>query len=81
VIYVVFGDSSGSFRVRAVPKTPTSFESRKALPEKWRGIRDEALSEMNGVQGCVFVHASGFIGGNKTLDGAVEMAKLALEMN
>ena len=33
-----------------------------------------------GVPGCVFVHASGFIGGNDTLEGAVAMASKALDM-
>ena len=59
---------------------PGSFESRKALPAEWRGLRDEKLSEVSGIQGCVFVHASGFIGGNQSYDGAVAMAKKALTM-
>lgn len=46
-----------------MPITPESFESRKALPEVWRGLRDEALCETSGIEGGVFVHASGFIGG------------------
>jgi uncharacterized UPF0160 family protein len=33
------------------------------------------------VPGGVFVHASGFIGGNATLEGAVEMAAKALDMD
>jgi len=28
----------------------------------------------------VFVHANGFIGGNKTFEGALSMAKKAVEM-
>lgn len=30
---------------------------------RWRGIRDEKLSEVSGIPGGIFVHASGFIGG------------------
>lgn len=33
-----------------------------------------------GIPGGVFVHASGFIGGNDSLEGAVAMAAKALEM-
>lgn len=40
-----------------------SFESRKALPEAWRGLRDEELSKASGIEGGIFIHASGFIGG------------------
>jgi uncharacterized UPF0160 family protein len=60
--------------------TPESFESRKALPDPWRGLRDDALSEKTGIPGGIFVHASGFIGGNATKEGALSMAKLALTL-
>ena len=62
--YVVYPDeTAGTWRVQAVPVSPDSFESRKALPEAWRGLRDEKLSEVSGIDGGIFVHASGFTGG------------------
>ncbi|XP_066319242.1 uncharacterized protein [Miscanthus floridulus] len=77
--YVLYQDDrSKSWRVQAVGVAPDRFESRKALPEKWRGVRDEELSAETGIPGCVFVHMSGFIGGNKTYEGALEMARAAL---
>ncbi|KAF8321993.1 metal-dependent protein hydrolase [Cantharellus anzutake] len=77
--YVIYPDEiAGSWRVQAVPVAPGSFDSRKALPEKWRGLRDEKLSEVTGIRGCLFVHASGFIGGNRTKEGAIELAIKAL---
>jgi uncharacterized UPF0160 family protein len=57
----------------------TSFQNRKSLPQEWRGLRDEELSKKAEIDGCVFVHASGFIGGNKTLDGVLEMARKAVD--
>jgi uncharacterized UPF0160 family protein len=65
--------------VQAVSVSPDRFESRKALPEKWRGLRDDKLSQETGIPGCVFVHMSGFIGGNMTYEGALEMARAALK--
>ena len=63
-IYVIYPDETGGqWRVQAVPVSSQSFESRKALPEAWRGLRDGELSKASKVDGCVFVHASGFIGG------------------
>lgn len=59
---------------------PDRFESRKALPSQWRGMRDEELSRESGIPGGVFVHMSGFIGGNQTYDGALSMAKAALKL-
>lgn len=59
---------------------PDRFESRKALPAQWRGLRDEELSRESGIPGGVFIHMSGFIGGNQTFEGAFAMAKAALTL-
>jgi len=79
--YVIYPDeTAGTWRIQAVPASPDSFESRKALPEVWRGLRDEKLSEASGIDGGIFVHASGFIGGNKTKGGALALARKALDL-
>jgi uncharacterized UPF0160 family protein len=73
VLYVLYPEKptpDAKWRIQAVPVSKDSFQSRKALPEPWRGARDEQLDEITGVPGGVFVHASGFIGGNKTFEGA-----------
>jgi uncharacterized UPF0160 family protein len=36
---------------------------RVGLLEKWRGLRDNELAEVSGVENAVFVHMNGFIGG------------------
>jgi len=74
ILFVIYEDGDG-WRVQAVPKEEGGFESRLGLKEEWRGIRDEKLSELSGIDGCVFVHASGFIGGNKSKQGALQMAQ------
>jgi len=48
------------------------------LPIAWRGLSDNELIKVAGIDGCVFVHSSGFIGGNKTFDGALAMARKSL---
>jgi len=63
-----------------MPVTVDSFQNRKPLPEEWRGLRDQELSTKSGIPGCVFVHASGFIGGNGSFEGALQMAQKALEL-
>mmetsp|Transcript_72232 Transcript_72232/g.209114 ORF Transcript_72232/g.209114 Transcript_72232/m.209114 type:complete len:365 (+) Transcript_72232:55-1149(+) len=78
VKYVLFGDSRGGWRVQAAPKARGSFENRKPLPKAWCGVRDQELSDLIKIPGCVFVHANGFIGGHTTEAGAYEMAALAL---
>ncbi|KAI0143076.1 putative UPF0160 protein C27H6.8 [Xylariaceae sp. FL1272] len=82
VLYVLYPEKptpDAKWRIQAVPVADGSFESRKALPEPWRGSRDEQLDEKSGIKGGVFVHASGFIGGNKTFEGAKAMADKACE--
>ncbi|KAH8821012.1 putative UPF0160 protein C27H6.8 [Xylogone sp. PMI_703] len=82
VLYVLYPEKpvpDSKWRVQCVPVSKDSFESRKPLPEEWRGFRDEKLDEICGIEGCVFVHAAGFIGGNKTFEGAKKMAQKAVD--
>ncbi|CAP61738.1 uncharacterized protein PODANS_4_3060 [Podospora anserina S mat+] len=81
VLYVLYPEKptpDAKWRIQCVPETKDSFQSRKPLPEAWRGFRDEELDGISGVPGSVFVHAAGFIGGNNTFDGALAMAQKAL---
>lgn len=83
VLYVLYAEKpvpDAKWRVQCVPVTKDSFQSRKPLPEPWRGARDEALDAITDIPGGVFVHAAGFIGGNKTFEGAKAMALKALEL-
>jgi uncharacterized UPF0160 family protein len=83
VLYVLFpenGEADTKWRIRAVSVEGAGFNNRKDLPDAWKGLRDEELSSESGVPGGVFIHAGGFIGGNKTFDGALEMAKKAIEL-
>jgi uncharacterized UPF0160 family protein len=83
VLYVLYPEGptpDAKWRIQAVPVSKDSFESRKSLPEAWRGFRDEKLDEISGISGGVFVHAAGFIGGNKYFSGAQEMALKALDL-
>lgn len=72
--FVLYEDNSGMWRVQAVTVEGTDFTNRLGLLEAWRGLRDDALVAASGVAGCKFVHATGFIGGNATCEGALEMA-------
>ena len=80
VLYVLYQDKGESWRIQAVPASLGSFQSRKKLPLEWNGLRDKELSDKAGIQGCIFVHATGFIGGNESKEGALLMAQRALEV-
>uniref|UniRef100_A0A8R1E1G8 MYG1 protein n=1 Tax=Caenorhabditis japonica TaxID=281687 RepID=A0A8R1E1G8_CAEJA len=83
ITYILFQDTTNSsWRVQAIPVDKTfSFENRLPLPAAWRGLRDAELSKESGIDGGVFVHISGFIGGNLTREGALEMARKSLELD
>lgn len=63
-----------------MPLNDKSFQNRLSLPKEWQGLRDEELSAKSGIPGGVFVHASGFIGGNATYEGVLAMARRSLEL-
>jgi uncharacterized UPF0160 family protein len=76
----LFADASGAWRVQSVPIEGMDFANRCPLPIEWRGLRDQELSDKSGIPGCIFVHMSGFIGGNKTYEGALQMARETLRL-
>ena len=80
-LFCLYEDEKKNWRVQAISVAPGSFDNRKSLPKPWLGLRDAQLSEASGVEGCIFVHVGGFIGGNATLAGAQAMAIKALSLD
>jgi uncharacterized UPF0160 family protein len=76
--FVLYTDQAGMWRVQAVTVEGKAFENRLSLPTEWRGVRDSDLEGVTKIPGSRFVHAAGFIGGNDTFEGALEMARVAL---
>jgi uncharacterized UPF0160 family protein len=77
-LFVVFPNETGeTWMVQAVPMAVGSFKSRQLLPEPWRAKPQPALAAMT-VKDAVFCHSNGFIGGAKSKEGALEMARMAL---
>lgn len=77
--FVLYNDATGNMvRVQGINVDSSSFALRQALAQPWRGLRDDELSAVAGIAGCTFVHAGGFIGGNRTFDGALQMAVQSL---
>ncbi|CAN0260233.1 unnamed protein product [Ectocarpus sp. 12 AP-2014] len=74
------GDPAGKWRIQAVPVSEGSFALRLPLAKPWLGLRDKELSEASGIEGGVFVHVNGFIGGNASKAGAMAMASKSLEL-
>ena len=77
--YVVFPSNRGGYNVQGVPVEEGSFELVKPLPESWRGKPADQLPELTGVKDCTFVHPTGFLASCSTKEGALALAKKALE--
>jgi uncharacterized UPF0160 family protein len=78
VLFVIFPEKSGEYRIQVVPKEAGKFEARKDLPEEWAGKRDQELGEIIGIDDAVFCHAARFIAGAKSKESVLKMAQLAL---
>jgi uncharacterized UPF0160 family protein len=76
--FTLYADLNGTWRVQCVPEKTKNFTNRLSLKKEWCGLRDDELSQISGIPGCVFVHANGFIGGNKSKEGALRMAQETL---
>ncbi len=79
VMFVIYPGSEGDqYQIKTAPVEAGSFTARMDLPEAWAGLRDAELAAVSGVAGGVFCHLNLFIGGARSLEGAVRMAELAL---
>ncbi|WAH40216.1 MYG1 family protein [Alicyclobacillus fastidiosus] len=79
VLYVIFPDRHGQYRIQVVPKVLGSFEARKPLPQAWAGQEGQELGEIIGVGDAVFCHPARFIAGARSRETIMKMAELALQ--
>lgn len=75
--FVIFKSNEGA-RILTIPKEKGKFSIKYPLHPKWRGLSGDELSQLTKIPGCIFVHASGFTGGNETVEGAIEMCRQSL---
>lgn len=79
VVLVIYPDSDGDqYQIKTVPVEAGSFTAKLDLPRSWAGLRDQELAAVTGVADAVFCHLNVFIAGARSLEGAVQMAALAL---
>ncbi len=78
-IYFVYPKSEfDGWKVEGVRLREDTNELRKALPESWAGLRDENLQKVTGVVDAVFCHDGRFMARAKSKDGALALAKIAI---
>lgn len=78
--------SGGSWRVEQIPVDedgriyPPARQGKIPLPVEWRAKSPEELVEMTGVEDAIFVHPTGFIGGARSREGAIALARKVQEL-
>lgn len=75
----VLNMAGASVNILAVPRRRNSFESKVPLKREWRGLSGRALETASSIEGCNFVHTKGFVGSNKTVEGAMEMCMVSID--
>lgn len=79
-LYVVKEEpDNGYWTARAVPVEKEGFAVRKPFPAAWAGLRDADLAKVSGVPDAIFCHNKLFLAVAKSREGALALAKLALE--
>lgn len=76
--YVVSSRQDGQWATRAVPKDNHSFELKKPFPTSWAGLSNETLQAVTGVPSATFCHRDCWLVISNTKEGAIELAKKAL---
>jgi uncharacterized UPF0160 family protein len=80
VLLVVFPESADTnFHVQSVSIEPGSFTNKLPLPERWAGLRDKDLAAVTGIRDSVFFNNNRFVAGARSIDSAIQLAKLALQ--
>lgn len=79
VLYVLFPQADTGWMVQAVPPKVGEFGQRHPLPSLWAGYRGKDIQELSGVPDAVFCHPGRFICGAVSKEGAMSMARAALD--
>lgn len=80
-LIVLYPRADGNWNIEATLVKRGAFERRVKFPQSWAGLRDEELEKVSGISGGVFCHNGLFLAVTKTREGALALARLALEAN
>lgn len=80
VLYKVSPNSNGTaWGVKTISDSDESYENRKDLPKEWAGLRDEEIQKVTGVKDAIFCHNALFLATAASKEGALELARIAVE--
>jgi uncharacterized UPF0160 family protein len=80
VLFVISYDrTERRYMLHTVPAATDTFEARRDLPAAWAGLRGAELAAVTGVPDAVFCHNGLFIAAAVSFEGALTMARQALQ--
>jgi uncharacterized UPF0160 family protein len=69
----------GTWGAKGIPVEKTGYTLRKDFPAEWDGLSDAELARVSGVPDAVFCHNKRFLAVAKSREGALALARKALE--
>lgn len=79
VLFVISpNDNNGEYKVQTVKKTADTFEARKDILEAIRGKSPAEINSIVNINDAIFCHTAGFIAATKSLESALQIAKLSI---
>jgi uncharacterized UPF0160 family protein len=80
VLFVIgYNIAEARYMLSTVPATTDTFEARKDLPAAWAGLRGAELAAVTGVPDAMFCHNNLFVAAAVSFEGALKLARLALD--
>jgi uncharacterized UPF0160 family protein len=79
LLYMIYPRTTKGWSAKSALKEMGSFEPRKAFPESWRGLKDDELAQLAGVEGARFCHRSGYMVTADTEEHILQLVKIAVE--
>ena len=78
---VVYPSNRGDYAIMTIPISSSNKTSRVYFPKVWGGLYNEKLVEVTGVKGAIFCHVNRFILTAATLDSAIRLADITIDVN
>jgi len=69
-----------SWRIKSVGLNGSQFKYKIYFPESWAGKSGETLAKISGISDAAFCHNGRFMAVAKSKEGAIKLAKLAIEL-
>ena len=79
--FVIYPSNRGGYGIKTVPISLTDKTSRVYFPKQWGGLSNEDLVKVTKVKDALFCHANRFLMTSVSLDSAIKLAKMAIEIN